>query len=307
MMMISLIYSAFILMNVLMNILPATSRDNLSLSEHQVDRLCNKINKMKLMPQSDDKIEKYLKKELDHLVIGYMRATNRKLNDQAKGYDYTHHEHDQEDGQRVDIQSDNVIGEKAMLNEIKIIGTDASRGGHSFLLNLQETNNDIKSSEINYFSTSLYTNAELSPMRGNTSTDTSRGERNPLHSRLNDNIGNAHLSRGDCEAMIQSVYNQKIQSSNLVEKLTNVPIESAGKMAKSPLHRSRTSDGSNSTFISTQYSAGPDSFVTYILHESRGDAVISDTASDTENQVHQNFEDSKVTAVNIVVPIVNPP
>lgn len=56
---------------------------DLSLSQPQADRLCLKINKMKQMKQPQEKVDKFIRRELDNLNGG---ISGIKSNDKAKGF-----------------------------------------------------------------------------------------------------------------------------------------------------------------------------------------------------------------------------
>ncbi|XP_074593728.1 uncharacterized protein LOC141849337 isoform X2 [Brevipalpus obovatus] len=216
---------AIILVNVLMSVLGTFAKDGLKLSDHQFDRICKKVNKLKVLGQSNSEIEEFLTKAVSKMIHNVHRATS---DDTMRGYGYSE---DSDDGQLVDLRSKNKVGPNSQLNEIKQIGTDASTAMHSFDLNQFETNNDFKSSDISYSTTSIYVVAALGgrvSKKANT-----RNSKNSLQSRLAKENGKFGLSDDECNQMIQAVYNQAIQNSKPIES-ESVPVKLEEKAASSP-------------------------------------------------------------------------
>ncbi|XP_074593619.1 uncharacterized protein LOC141849272 [Brevipalpus obovatus] len=283
---------SIILVNVLMSILETFAKDGPKLSDHQFDRICKKVNKLKVLGQSDSEIEEFLTKAMSKMI----HNVHRSISDHTmKGYGYSD---DWDDGQIVDLRSKNKVGPNSQLNEIKQIGTDASTAMHSFDLNQFETNNDFKSSDISYFTTTVYVDLSLG---GDTKKANTWNSKNPLQSRFYKENGKLGLSNDECNQMIQAVYNQAIQNSKPIES-ESVPVKLEEKAASSPQRSHNYHGNNNSTNIETQFEMAPNSFAYYLLHQARGEATLSDSATVTDTQNHGNIEDSKVALTNILIP-----
>ncbi|XP_074593604.1 uncharacterized protein LOC141849266 [Brevipalpus obovatus] len=281
---------SIILVNVLMSILETFAKDGLKLSDHQFDRICKKVNKLKVLGQSDSEIEEFLTKEMSNMIHNVHRSISEHT---IKGYGYSD---DWDDGQIVDLRSKNKVGPNSQLNEIKQIGTDASTGSHSFDLNQFETNNDFKSSDISYFTATVYVSLGGGTKKVNTGNSV-----NSLQSRLAKENGKLGLSNDECNQMIQAVYNQAIQNSKPIES-ESAQVELEEKAASSPQRSHNYHGNNNSTNIETQFGMAPNSFAYYLLHQARGEATLTDRATVTDTQNHGNIKESKVTLTNILIP-----
>lgn len=100
--------------------------------------------------------------------------------------------------------------------------------------------------------------------------------------------------------MLKAVYD--LISQDPILKKVNQTIQSTKskeKVAEHLLHRSKYHDERNSTHFDTQMSLGPNSAAGYIVHEARGEASNTATASDGELQVHGTYKNSVVSLKTI--------
>lgn len=89
---------------------------------------------------------------------------------------------------------------------------------------------------------------------------------------------------------------QSTRSGNILPKVNE-------KTTNGPELRGGYYNDNNSTNIEIEYHIGPDGSSLYLLHMGTGESTITDSATDAELQVHNNFKDSKVTLFDLLVPV----
>ncbi|XP_074593663.1 uncharacterized protein LOC141849291 isoform X2 [Brevipalpus obovatus] len=261
------------------------------LSEHQINRICSKVSKMRSMSQSESEIIEFLGEDIKRMA---RKNSRQESSGQVKGYPLMG---DDQDEQKVDIKSDDMIGKSGQLFELKMIGTDSSTNTFNNLIRFQQSNDNVR--EADYSGSIVNLNLQAS---------TKLGQSNQFHNiwypKLTKNTGKNYPAYDKCLNMIETVYNQ--QNHKIRESNEDYSLRRSQLLSDSILHRSSYGVVENSTSIDSKLSIGPDGFGTYISHVGRGEATNNAAGSEIDNQVHGNYKNSKVLLTDVTLsPIIN--